>query len=116
VSTHVPARSTRDGVPWSELAGIRVGCVLWGGLAVVDVGRAVCATPYAEVSVIAVLVAVSSLGMPTVTGGAAALVGWLVVDGFVEHRYGVLGYDPARDTALLILLAGLSLVATKARR
>jgi hypothetical protein len=99
-------------IPWSGLAGVRVGAVLWGGLAIVDVGRVAGATPYVESTLIALLVVAASTGMSTATGLSAATVGWLVVDGFVEHRYGVLGYDARTDTALLLLLAALSLAVT----
>jgi hypothetical protein len=116
VSVHlfVPTR-----VPWVDLAGFRVGVVLWGGLAVLDVGRLAAAPSYAELGAVALLVTVASVGMPTTTGICAAVVGWLLVDGFVEHRYGVLGYDVARDTALLVFLVGLALAVsgtTRSRR
>jgi hypothetical protein len=52
--------------------------------------------------------------MRPTTGVASAVVGWLLVDGFVEHRYGVLGFDVARDLAVLALLIFLVLVATSA--
>jgi len=116
VSVHL---SLPTRVPWVDLAGFRVGLVLWGGLGVLDVGRLAAAPSYAELGAVALLVMAASVGMRTTTGICAAVVGWLLVDGFVEHRYGVLGYDTARDTALLVLLVGLALAAsgtTRSRR
>ena len=103
-------------IPWIELAGVRVGAVLWGGLALVDLARLVAAPSYAELGALALLVAVASVGMRTVTGVCSAVVGWLVVDGFVEHRYGLLGFDAGRDLAVLALMTALALVATRAHR
>jgi hypothetical protein len=100
-------------IPWVDLAGFRVGVVLWGGLAVLDVGHLTAAPAYAEVGAVALLVTATSVGMRTPTGICAALVGWLLVDGFVEHRYGVLGFDAVRDTAVLALLVVLALAATR---
>jgi hypothetical protein len=103
-------------IPWLELGGVRVGAVLWGGLALVDVGRLAGAPSYAELGALAVLVVAASAGMRTLTGLGAALTGWLLVDGFVEHGYGDLGFDVTRDLAVLVLLTALSLLATKAHR
>jgi hypothetical protein len=120
VSISAPSRhlGTADvaRVPWSGLAGVRVGIVLWGGLAVVDVGQAAGAPSYAELAAVALLVTATSVGMRTTTGGAAAVVGWLVVNGFVVHRLGVLGFDGSPDVARLALLVGLAVAATRARR
>jgi hypothetical protein len=119
VSTHVSPRyaTARAGdVPWADLASVRVGIVLWGGLALVDLGRLTAAPAYAELGAVAVLVMAASVGMRTTTALAAALVGWLVVNGFVVHRLGVLGFDGTPDLARLGLLAGLALTAARARR
>jgi hypothetical protein len=119
VSVHAPSRSTDPvvaPVPWTELAGVRLGIVLWGGLLLIDVGRVSHAPAYAELGAVAVLVTAASVGMRTPTAGAAALVGWLVVNGFVVHRFGVLGFDGTPDVARLALLVGLAMTATRARR
>ena len=119
MSTHVSPRlktSPTAEVPWARLASVRVGIVLWGGLLLVDVGRLTAVPPYAELGALALLVAVASLGMRTTTALAAALVGWLVFNGFVVHRLGVLGFDGTPDLARLGLLAGLALTAARARR
>jgi hypothetical protein len=106
----------RDRIPWDELAAVRVGAVLWGGLAVVDLGTVAHAPSYAELAAVALLVTAGSIGMRTPTAAAAAVVGWLVVNGFVVHRFGVLGFDGAPDVARLALLVGLATTATRARR
>jgi len=111
VSIHLSA-PTR--VPWVDLGGFRVGVVLWGGLAVLDAGRLAAVPSYAELGAVAVLVTAASVGVRTTTGLCAAVVGWLLVDGFVEHGYGMLGFDAVRDTGILTLLVGLALVATSA--
>jgi hypothetical protein len=90
--------------------------VLWGGLLLVDIGRLTDAPSYAESGSVALLVAVASLGMRTTTAVAAALVGWLVVNGFVDHRLGVLGFDGTPDVVRLAVLVGLAIAATRARR
>jgi hypothetical protein len=120
VSIHAPSRrddvSEVVGIPWSHLSGVRVGLVLWGGLALVDLGTLTHAPAYAELGAIAVLVTAASIGMRTPTAAAAALVGWLVVNGFVVHRLGVLGFDGTPDIARLALLAALAMTATRAHR
>jgi hypothetical protein len=67
-------------------------------------------------TVISLLVAAASLRMRAGTALAAAAVGWLLVDGFVTHRFGVLGYDGAPDLARLALLAGVAVLATRVHR
>jgi len=119
VSIHVPSPAEVADVgrvPWMELAGVRVGIVLWGGLALVDAGRLTHAPSYAELGAVALLVTTSSVGMRATTALAAALVGWLVVNGFVVHNVGVLGFDGTPDVARLGLLVGLAATASRARR
>ena len=103
-------------VRWARLAGVRVGIVLWGGLAVVDVSSLAGAPSYAEVAALAVLVTLASVGARAVTALCAAGVGWLVVNGFVVHSVGVLGFDGAPDTVRLILLVVLAVAASRVRR
>jgi hypothetical protein len=120
VSIHAPSRRpTSDDVariPWAELGGVRVGLVLWGGLALVDVGRVTHSPSYTVLGAIAVLVTASSIGMPIPTAVVAAAVGWLVVNGFVVHSVGVLGFDGTPDVVRLGLLVGLATTASRARR
>jgi hypothetical protein len=103
-------------VPWAELAGVRVGLVLWGGLFLVDIGRMTHTPSYAELGAVALLVTASSVGIRPRAALAAAVVGWLVVNGFVVHRFGVLAFDGAPDVARLGLLVGLATTAARARR
>jgi hypothetical protein len=103
-------------MPWDGMASVRVATVLWGGLALVDVARLTAAPSYAVLGAVARLVAASSVGMRTSTALSVALVGWLVVNGFVVHRLGVLGFDGTPDLARLSLLTGLALTAARARR
>ena len=120
MSIHAPSRrqpATRvDRIPWGDLAGVRVGVVLWGGLALVDVGRLAHAPSYVELGAVALLVTAASVGVRTHVAAASALVGWLVVDGFVDHRYGVLGWDGLHDVLRLALVLTLALAATWAHR
>jgi len=110
----MPGRIT--GAPWDRMASVRVGAVLWGGLALVNVARLTTAPSYAALGAVALLVMASSVGMRTSTALAVALVGWLVVNGFVIHRLGVLGFDGTPDLVQLCLFAGLALTAARARR
>jgi len=103
-------------VPWARLAGVRVGVVLWGGLAAIDLGRAAGASSYVESGMLALLVACASFGTRTFTALSAAAVGWLVLNGFVTHRVGVLGFDGTPDVARLALLVALAVAASRARR
>jgi hypothetical protein len=120
VSIHAPARRDTiprvSGIPWAELAGVRVGIVLWGGLAVVDLARIAGVSSYAAGAAVVLLVAAASVGAATRTGLGAAGTGWLLVDGFVEHRAGVLGWDGRHDLVLLAVLTVVALLATRARR
>jgi hypothetical protein len=120
VSIDVPSRRTGVAevarVPWADLGGLRIGIVLWGGLALVDLGRAVHTPSYAALGAVAVLVTASSVGMPLATAVSSAVVGWLVVNGFVVHSLGVLGFDGTPDVVRLGLLVGLAATASWARR
>ena len=113
-----PRTRVRDAVdiPWARLGAVRVGIVLWGGLLVLDIGR------------IAAAPCVRRAGCGGDPGDGAPrsephddrpLRGGrrlALVDGFVEHRDGMLGFHPAHDLAVLTLLTGLALAATHARR
>jgi hypothetical protein len=103
-------------IPWARLGAVRVGIVLWGGLLALDIGRVTAAPAYAELGAVAILVAAASLRTRRTTGLCAAVVGWLLVNGFVEHHDGVLGFDLTHDLAVLTLLTGLALAATHTRR
>ncbi|HEX3930201.1 MAG TPA: hypothetical protein VHW64_05825 [Nocardioides sp.] len=120
MSIHASARRDTfppvSGIPWAELAGVRVGIVLWGGLAVLDLARIAAVSSYAAGAVMVLLVTAASVGAATRAGLGAAGTGWLLIDGFVEHRAGVLGWDGRHDLALLVGMTALALLATRARR
>jgi hypothetical protein len=120
VSTNAPSRSAvRTGVetlPWAELSGVRLAIVLWGGLGVIDVARVAGAPSYAVLGTLALLVTASSIGTRTSTALGAAAIGWMIVNGFVVHHLGVLGFDGTPDAARLLVLVALALVATRVRR
>ena len=90
--------------------------MLWGGLALVDAGTLAHAPAYAELGAVCLLVVVASIGIGIPAALGVALVGWLVVDGFVVHSLGVLGFDGAPDAARLALLVALAAAATRVRR
>jgi hypothetical protein len=120
VTIQVPTRRRADtevdSLRLASLAGVRVAAVLWGGLLLIDLGRMAHAPSYLDLALIALLVAAASLRMRPATALVAALVGWLLVDGFVTHRYGALGYDGTPDAARLALLAVVAVLATRVRR
>ena len=103
-------------IPWARLSGVRVGIVLWGCLTLVDLGTLAHAPAYVELGAVAMLVTAASLGTPLLTATSAALVGWLVVNGFVVHRFGVLGFDGTPDVARLAVLMALATTAARAHR
>jgi hypothetical protein len=111
-----PATDEVDSLPLASFASVRLAVVLWGGLVLVDLGRLAHAPSYLDLALVALLVAAASIRMRAGTAVAAALVGWLLVDGFVEHRYGSLGYDGLPDTARLALLVAVAVVATRVHR
>ncbi|MGC4110033.1 MAG: hypothetical protein QM747_06340 [Nocardioides sp.] len=120
MSIHAPSRGVTaprvSRIPWAELSGVRVGFVLWGGLALLDLTRLAAAPSYAGLGAVALLVTAASVGARTRAGLGAALTGWLLVDGFVEHRDGVLGFDGRHDLAVLTGLAALALLSTRVHR
>lgn len=79
---------------------------LWGGLAVVDVSRPA-GVPVAAALVV-VLAGVCGVGQSVANAAAVAVTGWLVINGFVLHQYGELGFGVAsRWILLMVLLTGL---------
>jgi hypothetical protein len=89
---------------------------LWGGLALVDVGRLVGASPLVQVAAITALVAGCSYGVGNVAAVSVAGIGWLVVNGFVVHRLGQLGFVGTGDVVRAALLLGVALAAVELRR
>jgi hypothetical protein len=93
----------------------RVFVALWGGLAVVDLARPAGGGLFAGTLVVA-LVAACGVGQSVPGAAAIAATGWLVINGFVLHRYGELGFGAASRWALVLVLAiGLVVAAGTAR-
>ena len=103
--------ATHESVATVVLQGVggRLFVALWGGLAVVLTSRAVGLTPSQSTAAVVALVGACSLGLRAAAAVAVAVTGWLVVDGFVMHRYGQLGFD---GQLLLVLVAAISLALT----
>jgi len=95
-------------VTWHSLAG-RMFVALWGGLGAVDVVRP--AGVAAAAAVVLALVAACGVGQSAVGATALAVMGWLVIDGFVLHRYGELGFGASSWWALLLALLVVLAVA-----
>jgi len=91
----------------------RLFACLWGGLAVVDLARLAEAPAWSQTVAIAVLVMACSLRQSRSTALAVAMIGWLVVDGFIQNAYGQLTFGGAGDAARAVLLAGAALVARR---
>jgi hypothetical protein len=91
-----------------SLAG-RLFIALWGGLAVVDVSR-----PTGRLltgALVVVLVAICGVGQSRPGAAVIATTGWLVINGFVQHRYGELGLGAASWALLGLVLAVVLVVA-----
>ncbi len=120
MTIHAPMRRTTeaevDSLPLGRFASVRLAIVLWGGLALLDACRLASAPSNVDLSGLALLVAACCIGMRTGTAVCAAVVGFLLVDGFVLHHDGVLRYDGLPDLARLALLVGVALLATRLRR
>ena len=84
---------------------------LWGGLALVLVCRAIGLAPWLTAAAVVVLVGACSLGQHALRALAVALTGWLVIDGFVVHRYGELGLD-SRVALALVAAVGIALATS----
>jgi hypothetical protein len=92
----------------------RVFVALWGGLAVVDVSRP--GGGLLAGALVVVLTAACSVGQPPLSAAAVAVTGWLVIDGFVQHQYGELGFAPASWWLLALVLAAVLGVAARTGR
>ena len=100
----------------ADLRASRPLFALWGGLAVLDVGRLAGASPVVQVASVAVLVAGCSYGVGRVVAGCVAVIGWLLLNGFVAHQLGQLGFVGLGDVVRAVLLLGVALGAAERRR
>ena len=88
---------------------------LWGGIALVLGCRAIGLDAWLTTGAVIALIGACSLGQRALASVAVAVTGWLVVDGFVEHRYGQLGFD-SRTLWLLIAAVALALTISSITR
>ena len=93
----------------AHTAAGRLFIALWGGLALVDLGRPA-GRPLSGVLVL-VLVGCCGIGQTLPAAAAIAGTGWLVLNGFVLHEYGELGFSP---TSLWLLGAAFLAVVSVA--
>jgi hypothetical protein len=91
--------------------GGRLFVALWGGLLVVDLTRP--AGGLLTGALIVVLVACCGVGQSLLGAACVAATGWLVINGFVQHQYGQLGFG---TTSWWLLGAVLAVVLTVALR
>lgn len=89
---------------------MRLFVVLWGGMALVDVARHAHATHPLQVLLLAALVGLCCLRQPVGPALAIAGLGWLVVTGFVVHRYGDLAWSGSADLTRLGVIVGAALL------
>lgn len=92
----------------------RLFIALWGGLAVVDLAR-----PTGGLiagGLVVALVAGCGVGQSRPAAAAIATTGWLVINGFVQHRYGALGFGPASWWLLALVLAVALVVSGRTGR
>jgi hypothetical protein len=94
-----------------QLPAYRVGVMLWGGLAAIDLARAVAAPAAVQTAVVAALVAGLSRHVPRAAGLLVAGTGWLLVNGFIVDDFGLLAWHGLADAVRLGVLAAVAMVA-----
>jgi hypothetical protein len=87
--------------------GGRLFVTLWGSLALVDLARP--AGGLMAGGLVVGLVAVCGVGLSVLAASAVSGTGWLVLNGFVLHRYGELGFG-ATSWGLLVAVLVVGLV------
>ena len=92
--------------------GGRLFVALWGGLAVVDLTRPSGSEVLSGLAVLG-LVGLCGVGQTKVAATTIAATGWLVINGFVEHRYGELGFGTTSWAALATVLVVVLAVASR---
>ena len=99
-----------------DLRATRPLLALWGGLAVLDLGRSAGAAPQLQVTAVLALVACCSWGAGKVVATCVAAIGWLLLNGFVVHQWGNLGFAGVGDVVRGALLLVVSLAVAEPRR
>jgi hypothetical protein len=94
-----------------HLPAYRVGVMLWGGLAAIDLARAVAAPAAVQTIAVAALVAGPSRHVSRAAGLLVAGTGWRLVDGFVVDDDGLLAWHGVADAVRLGVLVAVALVA-----
>jgi hypothetical protein len=80
---------------------------LWGGLAVIDLTRP--AGGMVAGAAVVMLVAGCGVGLQPMAAAIIAGIGWLLLNGFVQHQYGELGFGSTSWALLaLVLVVGLA--------
>jgi hypothetical protein len=97
------------------LPAARLFLQFWGGLAVLDVAKALGASPLWQGLALATLVAACSLGMRWGVALGLAGVAMLLVNGFVEHDYGQLRFVGLPDLAWMAVLAAAGCLGSRRR-
>ena len=92
--------------------GGRLFVALWGGLAVVDLTRPTGSQAASFVAVLA-LVGLCGVGQSWLAAAGIAATGWLVINGFVEHSSGELGFGAGSWAALVAVLVVVLTVASR---
>jgi len=105
---------THESVTTVVLHGLggRIFVALWGGLAVVSVCRGIGLNAWEQGAAVIMLVGACSLGLRGRSASLVAVSGWLVVDGFVAHRYGQLGLGSRMVWVLIAMLATALVIST----
>lgn len=93
--------------------GARLFCVFWGSLAAVDLATLLRAPRAVTVLGVVVVVAVGSWRQGAPAGLAAAVIGWLFVNGFVENSLGALHWRGPADLVVLLLVVAAESVAAR---
>lgn len=94
----------------------RLFAALWGGLALVDMGRAAHAPAPVQVALLVVLAAACCVDQGVGTALAVAVTVWLVVTGFVVNTDGHLRLGGPGDLLRLVVLGLAALAARGVRR
>ena len=89
----------------------RVFVALWGGLAVVGLARP--GGSLVSGGLVLALVAACGVHQSWPAAAASATTGWLVIDGFVQHQYGELGFGADSWRVLALVLATVLAVAAR---